>query len=505
MSDNMEHIADFFKESGHRDRHFEVDEAGWDRLAAVLDQEKKRRWLPFWWSLGVFLLGGASLGLWLTGTADVPRTTATFGEIEAEPTMENPSLNQTEQQFNLTTAELDGEIITHAEGTSGTTQETASTTGSTAPILIGKSETVTTDSRKKITLAVSTAESAAKLASQKESFDAELGGGEKIPEAMAEQAPTFRKAPITSPEALLDTGAAQLSTTQLRSMTTASVVNSTGSKKKQSSRRPYPRPKAQQRAASPMTTMQTMLGAPVYGSTILGEEINAWEREKVGGRWQVALGVGTIPASYQGVLFPYSTEEIVGAFVTSYTMADGGVVDLYVDGSTIARGKVAQNFNFYRFALYRDLGKGFGLKGSLLVATINDKTPSSLINQVPNRPDLAYFTYNSRSTNLMAELGLQYTFYRRQRFQPFLGLSVFNVMSSSFRSEQRFVWPSMGIDEVSSSSSISSSTSFPGYYFEFGMQYLPAPDWSIGPSFIITGAPFLEPQFGLGLEARYRW
>ena len=195
----------------------------------------------------------------------------------------------------------------------------------------------------------------------------------------------------------------------------------------------------------------------------------------------------------------------MGAFSTPYTMSDGSVIDLYADVNSTVRGNVAQNFNFYRLALYRDLGKGFGIKGSLLIATINDKTSNNLLNQAPNRPNVAYFTNNNRSTNLLAELGLQYTFYRRQRFQPYIGLSVFNVMANSFRSEQRFVWPGMGIDEVSSSSSSSSSTNFPGYYFEFGLQYLPAPDWSVGPSFIITGTPFVEPQFGLGLEVRYRW
>ena len=251
--------------------------------------------------------------------------------------------------------------------------------------------------------------------------------------------------------------------------------------------------------------MQTMLGAPVYGSTILGEEINAWERERISGRWQAAFGVGTIPASYQGVLLYYSTEEMVDAFKGAITRPDGSVLDFYTDGTTTARGKVAQNFNFYRFAVYRDLGKGFGIKGSLLIATINDKTPRSLINQIPSRPDVVYFTNNSRSTNLLAELGLQYTFFRRQRFQPYIGLSVFNVMANTYRNELRFVWPSMGIDEVSTATSTTSSTNFPGYYFEFGMQYLPAPNWSVGPSFIITGTPFVEPQFGLGLEVRYRW
>lgn len=37
MSDNMEYIVDFFKESGYCDWYFEVDQVGWDCLVMVLD------------------------------------------------------------------------------------------------------------------------------------------------------------------------------------------------------------------------------------------------------------------------------------------------------------------------------------------------------------------------------------------------------------------------------------------------------------------------------------
>ena len=507
MSDNMEHIADFFKESGHRDRHFEPKEAGWDRLATALEQKKRRRWLPFWWRLGMALLVGAGITLSLMIPAEEPVISQLPESIEAESSPEISSAQEAAQKQVKASMASANEPITEAASIPGTTEETTS-------------NIVTSTKTKKTSSALKPAVAATKKVGKRTTASLptkeELPGADpevevekvslvetKLPETSTEQMQTSGIASITPAQALPRIGEESMTETTLQSMTTNSIVQPSDAKKR-SARKPYPRP-GQQQTNSASTTMQTMLGARVYGSTILGEEINAWEREKVGGRWQVALGVGTIPASYQGIMFFYSTDEIIGAFTTPYTMSDGNVIDLYADVNSTVRGNVSQNFNFYRLALYRDLGKGFGVKGSLLIATINDKTSNRLLNQAPNRPNVAYFTNNNRSTNLMAELGLQYTFYRRQRFQPYIGLSVFNVMANSFRSEQRFVWPGMGIDEVSSSSSSTSSTNFPGYYFEFGMQYLPAPEWSVGPSFIITGTPFVEPQFGLGLEVRYRW
>lgn len=507
MSDNMEHIADFFKESGHRDRHFEPNEAGWDRLATALDQKKRRRWLPFWWRLGIALLLGAGIALSLIVSTDEAAISQLPDLIEAESSPEISSEQEAAQkQIKASIASAKGPI-TEAASIPGTTEETTSSI-------------VTSTKSKKTSSALKPAVAATKIVEKRTSASLqtkeELPAADpvtemekaslvetKLPETSTEQMHTSGIASTTPAQALPSLGEESMTEATLQSMTTNSIVQPSDAKKR-SARKPYSRP-GQQQTNSASTTMQTMLGARVYGSTILGEEINAWEGEKIGGRWQVALGVGTIPASYQGVMFFYSTDEIVDVFSTPYTRQDGTIIDLYPDINSTARGNVAQNFNFYRLALYRDLGKGFGVKGSMLIATINDKTSSNLINQAPNRPNVAYFTNNSRSTNLMAELGLQYTFYRRQRFQPYIGLSVFNVMATSFRSERRFVWPGMGIDEVSISSSGSSNTNFPGYYFEFGMQYLPAPEWSVGPSFVITGTPFVEPQFGLGLEVRYRW
>ncbi|MBX2875546.1 MAG: hypothetical protein KTR30_25740 [Saprospiraceae bacterium] len=509
MSDNMEHIADFFKESGYRDRHFEPNEAGWDRLATALDQKKKRRWLPLWWSLGIVLLLGAGITFWLTLPTDEPVITQVPKPIQAEPDPEISTTQEAEQHLSLASTVLDDDPVTEADPMPGTTQETASNistpTHTTKTVTTLKREVAAATSVEQLAPRDPGTTKSLLVANPVVREENESIAGTELPETITDQIQTSTSAaPLAVLKALPNAGEKSMTKTTLQSMTSHSIVQ-TSATQRRSARKPYPRPNAQQQTNSSSTTMQTMLGAPVYGSTILGEEINAWEQEKVGGRWQVALGIGTIPASYQGVMFFYSTDEIVGVFSTPYTRSDGSIIDLYPDINSTVRGNVAQNFNFYRLALYRDLGKGFGIKGSFLIATINDKTSSNLLNQAPNRPNVAYFTSNSRSTNLMAELGLQYTFYRRQRFQPYIGLSVFNVMVNSLRSERRFAWPGMGIDEVSSSSSSTSSTNFPGYYFELGMQYLPAPNWSVGPSFIITGTPFVEPQFGLGLEVRYRW
>lgn len=479
MSDNMEPIAGFFRESGHRDRHFEVNEAGWDRLAMALDQKNKKRWGPFWWRFGGFLLIGLGLAFWLIPPLENDSLRETEPSIEAQTISSTSQEEKINKQARIWPTTLDEEPIAISQETAAKEKSAsvASTTKTSAKSWPGEWN-ATTHARG---MAVDKPKTAnPPIARGREgSMENEAGVEEENTVVEVMQPEVISNTAFTSPESLPIAVAVQPHKVSLVS--------------------------AHAHQPDPASTMQTLLGAPVYGAPVQGENINAWESERTGGPWQVAVGLGTIPASYQGVLFYYSTEQIPAVFTTEHTLADGSVIELYADGQNTARGKVAQNFNFYRFALYRDLGKGFGVKGGLLISTIIDKTPNSLLNQVPNRPDIAYFTNNNRSTIIIAELGLQYTFYRRQRFQPFLGLSVFNVMASSFRRERRFIWPGMDIEEVSTSSNSFSRTNFPGYYLEVGMQYLPAPNWSIGPSVIISGTPFVEPQLGFGIEARYRF
>lgn len=496
----MEHIADFFKESGHRDRQFPVDEAGWDRLSKALDQKKKKRWLPFWWSFGGMLVCTIGLGIWWVATTadtdhfDLPKQQIGIEpEITSSPIDPSPQKTQTSRP-TLTPQATETEItpITNEEG------DEAIAESKTEPSLSGPVPEIVPIASPGKTKTPSLLDK--QIALETRPSEAVVPIEESVVlEATAERN-SIKTIPLISP--LPGGGTVDLSAKQLLARTAQSDIL-TKEKKKQQKRRPYPQADRYQNAAT--TTLQRMFASPAYGSTIQGEEINAWRENKVGGRWQLALGAGTIPASYLGSLSYFSTQPITGVVSSPYTMADGSTIDLYYDGFIRDNNRVSQNFNFYRLSLFRELGKGLSIKGSILIASTSDRTPGKLINQIPDRPNVAYFTNNNRGTNWMGEVGLQYTFYRRQRYQPFISLSVFNVFTNSFKSERRFVWPGMGVDEVSFTGSSVSTTNLPGYYFEIGGQFLATPSWSIGPSFVITGTPFVEPQLGFGLEARYRW
>jgi|GEM_PF-1775793 len=496
----MEHIADFFKESGYRDRQFPADKAGWDRLSKALDQKKKKRWLPFWWSFGGVLVCAIGLGIWWLGTTtdagrfDLPKAdTEIEAEITDSPVDPSPQKTQTSPP-NLIPKAIE------------TTRTPSTTAEKEKAIAEAETDTKFLESAPEKAKAISPdgSEMPGILAKQIEPKPRFLGPAILEEDWAARETPAESNSikPIPVVSLLSNEKGGDLSTRQLVTRTAQSDILSK-EKKREQRRKPYPRKGSYQNSAT--TTLQRMLSAPAYGSTIQGEEINAWRENRVGGRWQLTLGIGTIPASYLGGLSYFSTQAIAGIVASPYTMADGSTIDLYYEDFIRDNNRISQNFNFYRLSLFRELGKGLSIKGSILLASTSDRTPGKLINQIPDRPNVAYFTNKNRGTNWMGEVGLQYTFYRRQRYQPFVALSVFNVFTNSFKSERRFVWPGMGVDEVSFSGSSVSTTNLPGYYFEIGGQFLATPNWSIGPSFVITGTPFVEPQLGFGLEARYRW
>lgn len=478
----MEHIADFFKKSGHEENAFPVDEARWSRLEAELDQKKRKPWVPFWWGLmGLALMIGAT-SYYLTRPVLFPQNVEQKVELEVSEedlTASNtiaatkPSSTAIEE---MTPAQLD-------------------------PIDAAEKEVMKitqTDKIQAVQTVIARREDALEsIETPKAAKKPKDKSLQPVPERLMEESPTLPDLDTENNIPATSIASSDLPTTVIgplnqRHRPTAKNNTSTG--------------KVQLNKTSGQSVGMMQQQSGDFGANILGEEINAWQEEIIKGRWQLSAGIGDIPGRYTGVL-NYLTTDIQNANnpnAMPYTLADGSILDLYYSDSFTS--KITDNLSFFRLSLFGNLGKGFSVKGSLLLGVISDKTPRSLLRQIPDRPDIVYFTYSNSSFNWMGEIGLQYTFYRRQRFQPYIGINVFQLLTSSYKNERRIVAPGLNINERSSSSTGTAGySSLPGYYIEFGGQYLATPKWSIGPSLIYAGAPFNKPQIGFGLEIRYRW
>lgn len=478
----MEHIADFFKKSGHEENAFPVDEARWSRLEAELDQKKRKPWLPFWWGLmGLTLLIGATT-YYLTRPVLFPQNVAQ--KVELEVSGENLSASNT-----IAAAKP---LITSMEEVSPTQLDPIDTTDKEVMKI------AQTDKAQAVQTAVARpGETLESIETLKAAEKPRVEPLQSVPERLMEQSPNLSDLDIEDKIPATSIASSDLPTTIIGPL---NQRHRTTGKDNTNARRVQ----LNKTSGQSVGMMQQQSGD--FGANILGEEINAWEKALNHGRWQLSAGIADIPGRYTAIL-NYLTTDIQNANSLNampYTLADGSTVDLYYAAGV--SNKVSDNLTFYRLSLFGNLGKGLSAKGSLLLGAINNKTSNALIRQVPDRPDVVYFTNSYRSLNWMGEIGLQYTFYRRQRFQPYIGLNVFQLLASSYRSERRILAPGLNINERSNfTAGTGVISSLPGYYIEFGGQYMATPKWSIGPSLIYAGAPFTQPQIGFGLEARYRW
>ena len=484
----MEHIADFFKKSGHEENAFPVDEARWSRLEAELDQQKRKRWIPFWWgSMGSVLLMGIAI-YYLSRPASYPSIP---GENVTAVSTETPSTLTAKAKAKTPKATIEEVSATNLEE-------------KVAADKILKGATFPVNGAEVVEVAVSSAQNQENLLEKIEtSARVEQTNNEaspSIPENPVEQEPDL---PV-----LVKAASTSVGKIEQKELLNSKIVGPVSVRQNDATRHNSSESKAARASSGGQSigTMQQQSG--IFGADILGEEINVREKERSSGRWQLSAGIADIPGRYTGVLTSLTTDiqNAINPNQSSfpYTLADGNTLDLYYGDSFTS--KVTDNLSFFRLSLFGNLGKGLSVKGSLLLGVIRDKTPKSLLRQIPDRPDVVYFTNSNKSLNWMGEIGLQYTFYRRQRFQPYIGLNVFQLLTNSYKNERRIVAPGLNINERSNFySGASGSSSLPGYYIELGGQYMVTPKWSIGPSLIYAGAPFTQPQIGFGLEARYRW
>lgn len=482
----MEHIADFFKKSGHEENDFPVDEAAWSRLEAELDQKKRKRWIPFWWgSMGLVLLMG--------GTIYYLSRPISFPSISGQDiaTTEASTVALSTSTVKTSEATIKEVSPTNSEGVAATDK-------------ILKESRTPVNRTETVAVTVSNEQNQGSLQERMETSasveQSTLESSPSRPENPVEQGPdqpVLGKAASTPSEKI-----------EQKALLKNKIVGSISLRQKDDTRYKSSESKVERPSAGGQSIGMLQQQSGIFGANILGEEINARKKEGGSGRWQLSAGLANIPSRYTGIL-TYWTTDIQNASnqsstATPYTFSNGNTIEVYyVDG---VNSKVNDNLSFYRFSLLGNLGKGLTVRGSLLLGAIVDKTSNSLIRQIPDRPDIVYFISSSRSINWLGEVGLQYTFYRRQRFQPYIGLNVFQQLASSYKNERRIVAPGMNINERSNfSSGAIGASSLPGYYIELGGQYLVTPNWSVGPSLIYAGAPFNKPQIGFGLEVRYRW
>ena len=270
----MEHIADFFRESGQRDRHFEVDEARWDHLAKALDLKKKKRWLPLRWIFGGLLLSGAGLGLCLTILASDTRNSKAFSPIKSLSKTEASALQQVKPERGIVTPlSLSNSKAQVSQGVVAG-PKAAPVTDFSEPVVVAGAFTI----RREEVEPVLSQRSPLNPAAQKMPTESQPMLQEVVVEG--QDRPVIKTGrSMATIQILAQAEREEAGVTQLRSMTSSSMLNAAGLKKR-TGRKPYarPMPMVQRQAASATTTLQSMLGAQVYGANMQGEEINVWER-----------------------------------------------------------------------------------------------------------------------------------------------------------------------------------------------------------------------------------
>ena len=240
------------------------------------------------------------------------------------------------------------------------------------------------------------------------------------------------------------------------------------------------------------------------GSYIRGEEINANVQAGHAGKWQVGLSFGHLPSGYDAGFWYFTTQPIAGQQAFLHQFQDGSTTDLFREDVIAYRRR--EGLNISRLSLFRALGGGFRLKASLLLSLNRTSTPRSVLRQIPNRPDVVYYSSSSRDNFWVGELGIQYVFLRNRRFQPFLGIDLFQSFYANSRTESTVNWPGQNISETAFTSSSSSQSLSPlGYFVELGGMYYLDDHYSIGPNFSFVGIPYTEIMPAFGLEVRYRW
>lgn len=484
----MEHIADFFKKSGHEENAFPVDEAAWSRLEAELDQKKRKRWVPFWWgSMGLVLLMGVTSYYWSRPVSDL---SISGQQVAATVSTETPATSVAKAKVKNSNAAI----------------KEASSTNTAEIVVTDKILKEASVPVPKVEALGVTVRSAQNEESQLERTETSI----RVEKTTNEPTPSISKNLVDqAPDLPVQVQASTLPAVKIEKKALLTKIVGPVSPSQNNATRYKPAVnKAERSSAGGQSIGMMQQQSGIFGAKILGEEINAKDKEGSSGRWQLSVGLADLPGRYTGVLTALTTDiqnaNNPNSSSFQYTLADGNTLDLYYGDSFTA--KVSDNLSFFRLSLLGDVGKGLSVKGALLLGVIRGGTPRSLLRQIPDRPDVVYFTNSNRSLSWLGEIGLQYTFYRRQRFQPYIGLNVFQLLTSSFNSERRIVAPGLNINERSDfSSGVTGYSSLPGYYIEFGGQYLVTPQWSIGPSLIYAGAPLTEPLIGFGLEVRYRW
>ncbi|MEZ5042395.1 MAG: hypothetical protein R2828_21020 [Saprospiraceae bacterium] len=470
----MENIETFFKESGHQERNFPLDESGWNRLDAALGRKRKKRWLPFWvgllgLTLAVGVIGyrvgvGASVEETKQATMQTPRD-----EMEAQMIEKTAatSIISSLTEINDTTFFKDSRIFSHFSN-----QEDGGYSGVNADAI----------SRGGI--------------GGEQALDGEISPG-ILGKSLPPLQKRIRLAPLKPLKEKLTTATADfiLRTQAIARNPEAGTYSETNNNRLLEGNN----------MVTSKPALLTLALADEVGTSILGEEIKGWQRENGSKKWQLGLRYSIFPKRPTDNFVYYVSDTRPGQYDSFHQFDSGTFVELYTAGTVPYHKNL--DITTIGLTLYRDVGNGVKLNGGVLMTSDHSEIPPSVLGEIPQGSAIIYFTNATKWETWSVALGLDYTLFRRQRFQPFIGFVVFKSFSQQFKYESYIHWPAMNISELGS---VFKTKHYENLQVSIlvngGVQFYIIPKWSLGLTFDLLGENTnASNRLGFGLETRYRW
>jgi hypothetical protein len=256
--------------------------------------------------------------------------------------------------------------------------------------------------------------------------------------------------------------------------------------------------------------IEDSLSLQTYSSGTIGLYIpstNApapFEKQDQTVNWQLGLSYGGWFGNRTNVLPYYTTEPNENSPSQIYLFPSGDTMHIFFAGSVTDKNWFLSAKKL-QFDVHRTTDYGLGFRLGLLY-TYNLSDDSRRIHLLPDQPGLFYYVYQGRQSTWTWELGLNYTFNRRKRLQPYLELSGFALVSQNRTYTSTAVFPEQGYEFLEKRYKWVNTRLFYGYCAGLGAQWLLTDHLSIGPKVILARQPG-PPMMTIGgsIEARYRW
>ncbi|PHN07966.1 hypothetical protein [Flavilitoribacter nigricans] len=473
----MDELKEIFRQSIRTDREFPVREGGWNKLEQALDNQQKRQLLLIWRKISIILLVFLAVGCFLYFFAD---------NRQDQPIAEKRTPEQ-ERIVAETNSALESDQSPESQITS-------------ASIVSEKRRTAKPE--KESVLPIESPTAAPKLSRVKSPTgqdqainevkdkvrDAVSDEKEQLP-TVQETGPVFAKAEniktsnfsaskdssIPAGEYVLQALPARFKVTE--KITGASIKSTGGSE-----------------------------ATAILFTSILPDLPQPYIREQAAPRWSLSLNFGSLLRSKIRKIEYYNTIAGNPDLGRVYSFPNGDTLQLFFGGQ-YSEKTVETSYKYLRMNIHRKFSSGLGAKLGLIYSWQNygNAGMDGLVNQIPN---VFYYTEKGLIQHLIADFGVDYTFFRDTKWQPTIGLNTFVAFGNHIQSEYYAYFPEQSYQNLERKVDVRSLSAALGFYLESALQYRISEQISIEGHLLITEL-FREhnagPSLGLGLGIRHSW